>query len=148
MPRLRLLALLRAAGTYHSMLTSSKMASCALAVASGHHHHSWCLYDIPVLETNVQNVERIMHSFLAVAPYRAPGQEFTHCYLLVNFRTRRSRCLQKLFATHRALRDICVKMITLPPWSVNPVPVNQMGKTYASYQSLQTMPACKAHRVR
>ncbi|KAG1861357.1 hypothetical protein C8R48DRAFT_673451 [Suillus tomentosus] len=65
--------------------------------------------------SSFMNVKRIMHSFLAVTPYRAPGQEFTHRYLLANFRPRLSRCLQKLFATHRALRDICVKMITLPP---------------------------------
>ncbi|KAG1734878.1 atromentin synthetase [Suillus paluster] len=35
----------------------------------------------------------------------------------------------KLFATHRALRDISVKMITLPPQIVIPIPVNQMEKT-------------------
>ncbi|KAG1792340.1 uncharacterized protein HD556DRAFT_1309407 [Suillus plorans] len=100
---------------YHStMLASSKIASCALAVASGHHHHSWCLYVIPVLETNVQTVEGITHSFLAAAPHRAPGQEtegFDHHYLLADFRPRRSRCLQKLFATHRALRDIYGKAL-------------------------------------
>ncbi|KAG2048555.1 hypothetical protein BDR06DRAFT_772020 [Suillus hirtellus] len=48
-----------------------------------------------------------MHSFLAVAPYRAPGQEFTRRFLLANFRPRLRRYLQKLFATHRALRYLC-----------------------------------------
>lgn len=73
------------------------MASCALAVASGHHHHSWRLYDIHVLETNVQNIERIMHSFLAVAPYRAPGQEFTHRYLLAKLSTSTEQMPSKAF---------------------------------------------------
>ncbi|KAG1837118.1 atromentin synthetase [Suillus subalutaceus] len=33
------------------------------------------VHGIPELETNLQAVEGVMHSFLAAAPYRAPGQE-------------------------------------------------------------------------
>ncbi|KAG1739703.1 hypothetical protein EDB19DRAFT_1978099 [Suillus lakei] len=35
----------------------------------------------------------------------------------------------QLFATHRALRDISVKIITLPPQFIIPIPINQMEKT-------------------
>ncbi|KAG2136556.1 atromentin synthetase [Suillus bovinus] len=88
-------------------------------------------YGIPELETHLQTVEGVTHSFLAAAPYRAPGQEtegFIIFYSLI-FDLDGADASTQLFATHRALRDICVKMITLPPQFVVPIPVNQMEKT-------------------
>ncbi|KAG1896748.1 uncharacterized protein F5891DRAFT_1245729 [Suillus fuscotomentosus] len=38
-----------------------------------------------------------MHSFLAVAPYRAPGQEFTHRYLLAKLSTSTEQMPSKAF---------------------------------------------------
>jgi acyl-CoA synthetase (AMP-forming)/AMP-acid ligase II len=88
-------------------------------------------YGIPELETHLQNVEGVTHSFLAAAPYRAPGQE-TEGFIVFyspTFDLDGPDASTKLFATHRALRDICVKMITLPPQFIVPIPVNQMEKT-------------------
>ncbi|KAG1800376.1 atromentin synthetase [Suillus plorans] len=88
-------------------------------------------YGIPELETHLQTVEGVTHSFLAAAPYRAPGQE-TEGFIIFyspTFDLDGADASSKLFATHRALRDICVKMITLPPQLVVPIPVNQMEKT-------------------
>ncbi|KAG1824782.1 atromentin synthetase [Suillus subaureus] len=88
-------------------------------------------YGIPELETHLQTVEGVTHSFLAAAPYRAPGQE-TEGFIIFyspTFDLDGADASTKLFATHRALRDICVKMITLPPQVIVPIPVNQMEKT-------------------
>ncbi|KAG1734880.1 atromentin synthetase [Suillus paluster] len=88
-------------------------------------------YGIPELETHLQTVEGVTHSFLAAAPYRAPGQE-TEGFIIFyspTFDLDGPDASTKLFATHRALRDISVKMITLPPQIVIPIPVNQMEKT-------------------
>ncbi|KAG1873931.1 atromentin synthetase [Suillus subluteus] len=88
-------------------------------------------YGIPELETNLQTVEGVMHSFLATAPYRAPGQE-TEGFIIFyspTFGLDGTDSSTELFATHRALRDICVRMITLPPQFIVPIPVNQMEKT-------------------
>ncbi|KAG1743826.1 atromentin synthetase [Suillus lakei] len=81
-------------------------------------------YGIPELETHLQTVEGQLHTAL---PARRPKAS--------SFSTRRpstsmvQKLPPKLFATHRALRDICVKMITLPPQFIVPIPVNQMEKT-------------------
>jgi acyl-CoA synthetase (AMP-forming)/AMP-acid ligase II/thioesterase domain-containing protein len=88
-------------------------------------------YGIPELETHLQTLEGVTHSFLAAAPYRAPGQE-TEGYILFyspSFDLNGEDASTKLFATHRALRDISVKMITLPPQLIIPIPVSQMEKT-------------------
>ncbi|KAG1824118.1 atromentin synthetase [Suillus variegatus] len=88
-------------------------------------------YGIPELETHLQTVEGVTHSFLGAAPYRAPGQE-TEGFIIFyspTFDLDGADASSKLFATHRALRDICVKMITLPPQFIVPIPVNQMEKT-------------------
>ncbi|KAG1741641.1 atromentin synthetase [Suillus lakei] len=88
-------------------------------------------YGIPELETHLQTVEGVTHSFLGAAPYRAPGQE-TEGFIIFyspTFDLDGPDASTKLFATHRALRDICVKMITLPPQVIVPIPVNQMEKT-------------------
>jgi len=88
-------------------------------------------YGIPELETHLQTVEGVTHSFLAAAPYRAPGQETEGFVIFYSptFDLDGPDASSKLFATHRALRDISVKMITLPPQFVIPIPVNQMEKT-------------------
>lgn len=88
-------------------------------------------YGIPELETHLQTIEGVTHSFLAAAPYRAPGQE-TEGFIIFyapTFDLNGEDASTKLFATHRALRDICVKMITLPPQFIVPIPINQMEKT-------------------
>ncbi|KAG9312428.1 atromentin synthetase [Chiua virens] len=88
-------------------------------------------YGIPELETHLQTVEGVIHSFLAAAPYRAPGQE-TEGFVVFyapTFDLKSEDAPAKLFATHRALRDISVKMITLPPQIIIPVPADQMEKT-------------------
>ena len=88
-------------------------------------------YGIPELETYLQTVEGVTHSFLAAAPYRAPGQE-TEGFIIFyspTFDLNDEDASSKLFATHRALRDISVKMVTLPPQSIIPIPVSQMEKT-------------------
>lgn len=88
-------------------------------------------YGIPELETHLQTVEGVTHSFLAAAPYRALGQE-TEGFIIFyspTFDLNGEDASTKLFATHRALRDISVKMITLPPQFIIPIPLNQMEKT-------------------
>ncbi|KAG1844295.1 atromentin synthetase [Suillus tomentosus] len=88
-------------------------------------------YGIPELETHLQTVDGVTHSFLAAAPYRAPGQE-TEGFIIFyapTFDLNGEDASTKLFAMHRALRDICVKMITLPPQFIVPIPINQMEKT-------------------
>ncbi|KAG1898712.1 atromentin synthetase [Suillus fuscotomentosus] len=88
-------------------------------------------YGIPELETHLQTLEGITHSFLAAAPYRIPGQE-TEGFVIFyspSFDLDGADAPMKLFATHRALRDISVKMITQPPQMIVPIPVKQMEKT-------------------
>ncbi|KIK43259.1 putative quinone synthetase [Suillus luteus UH-Slu-Lm8-n1] len=88
-------------------------------------------YGIPELETHLQTPEGVTHSFLTAAPYRAPGQE-TEAFIIFyspTFDLNGPDASTKLFATHRALRDISVKMITLPPQVIIPIPVDQMEKT-------------------
>ncbi|KAH7906570.1 atromentin synthetase, partial [Hygrophoropsis aurantiaca] len=88
-------------------------------------------YGIPELETYLQTVEGVTHSFLAAAPYRAPGQE-TEGFIIFyspSFDLDGEDASTKLDATHRALKDISIKMITLPPQHIVPIPVNQMEKT-------------------
>ncbi|KAH7886559.1 putative quinone synthetase [Phlebopus sp. FC_14] len=88
-------------------------------------------YGIPELETHLQTIEGVTHSFLAAAPYRAPGQE-TEGFVVFyspSFDLNGEDAATKLFATHRALRDISVKMITLPPQIIIPIPVENMEKT-------------------
>ncbi|KIK13271.1 hypothetical protein PISMIDRAFT_18100 [Pisolithus microcarpus 441] len=88
-------------------------------------------YGIPELETHLQTVEGVMHSFLAAAPYRAPGQDTEGFVVFYSptFSLDEEDAPAKLYATHRALRDISVKMITLPPQQIIPIPINQMEKT-------------------
>ncbi|KAH7916908.1 hypothetical protein BV22DRAFT_1135904, partial [Leucogyrophana mollusca] len=83
------------------------------------------------LETYLQTVEGVTHSFLAAAPYRMPGQE-TEGFVIFyspSFDLDGEDASNKLLATHTALKDISVKMITLPPQLIVPIPVNQMEKT-------------------
>ncbi|EGN97544.1 hypothetical protein SERLA73DRAFT_169847 [Serpula lacrymans var. lacrymans S7.3] len=88
-------------------------------------------YGIPELETYLQLVEGVTHSFLAAAPYRAPGQETEGFVVFYSptFDLNEEDASNKLAATHRALRDISVKMITLPPQQIIPIPIDQMEKT-------------------
>ncbi|KAF9244493.1 atromentin synthetase [Melanogaster broomeanus] len=88
-------------------------------------------YGIPELEAHLQTIEGVTHSFLAAAPYRAPGQE-TEGFIIFyspTFDLYAEDASSKLFATHRALRDTSVKMITLPPQLIVPIPISQMEKT-------------------
>ena len=88
-------------------------------------------YGIPELETHLQTVEGVTHSFLATASYRAPGQD-TEGFIVFyspTFSLDEEDAAAKLFATHRALKDIPVKMITLPPQHIIPIPVDKMEKT-------------------
>ena len=88
-------------------------------------------YGIPELETHLQTVEGVTHSFLAAAPYRAPGQETEGFVVFYSptFDLNGEGAPAKLFATHRALRDVSVKLITLPPQLIVPISADQMEKT-------------------
>ena len=88
-------------------------------------------YGIPELETHLQTIEGVAHSFLAAAPYRAPDQETGGFVVFYSptFNLNGEDAPAKLFATHRTLRDVSVKMITLPPQLIVPIPVAQMEKT-------------------
>ncbi|KAF9230294.1 atromentin synthetase [Melanogaster broomeanus] len=88
-------------------------------------------YSIPELEIQLQTVEGITHSFLGAASYRAPGQD-TEGFLVFyspTFDLDSEDSPAKLYATHRALRDVSVKMMTLPPHHIIPIPIQQMEKT-------------------
>ncbi|KAG1743825.1 atromentin synthetase [Suillus lakei] len=95
--------------------------------------------DVGIIENGVMRLNgRIKDTVIGsrtrsshAAPYRAPGQE-TEGFIIFyspTFDLDGADASTKLFATHRALRDICVKMITLPPQFVIPIPVNKMEKT-------------------
>ena len=88
-------------------------------------------YGIPELETHLQTIEGVTHSFLAATPYRAPGQETEGFVVFYSptFDLDNEDGPAKLFATHRALRDVSVKMISLPPQLIIPIPADQMEKT-------------------
>ncbi|KAG0708145.1 atromentin synthetase [Suillus ampliporus] len=88
-------------------------------------------YGLPELETHLQTVEGVTHSFLAASPYRGPGEETEGIVIFYSptFDLDGADAAAKLFATHRALRDVSVKMITQPPHFIIPIPVNQMEKT-------------------
>ncbi|KAF8546344.1 atromentin synthetase [Imleria badia] len=88
-------------------------------------------YGIPELETHLQNVEGVTHSFLAATPYRAPGQETEGFVIFYSptFDLNGEDAPAKLSSTHRTLRDVSVKMITLPPQLIIPIPADQMEKT-------------------
>ncbi|KAG1824894.1 uncharacterized protein BJ212DRAFT_1295949 [Suillus subaureus] len=79
------------------------------------------IHGVSWARNHLQMVEGITHSFLAAAPYRAPGQETEGLIIFYS-------CLHELFAPYQALRNICV-MITLPPQFVIFIHVNQMEKT-------------------
>ncbi|KAG1764888.1 atromentin synthetase [Suillus placidus] len=88
-------------------------------------------YGILELETYLQTADGVVQSFLAAAAYCAPGQE-TESFIIFyspTFDLDGADASTKLFAAHRALRDISVKMITLSPQIIIPIPVNQMEKT-------------------
>ncbi|KAG1869226.1 atromentin synthetase [Suillus tomentosus] len=88
-------------------------------------------YGILELDTYLQTADGVTNSFLAAVPYRAPDQE-TEGFIIFyspTFDLDEADASAKLLATHRALRDISVKMITLPPQIVIPIPVNQMERT-------------------
>ncbi|KAH7919113.1 atromentin synthetase [Leucogyrophana mollusca] len=88
-------------------------------------------YGIPELETHLQTVEGVAHSFLAAAPYRAPNQE-TESFLVFyspSFDLYDAEASHKLLVTHRELGDISVKMITLAPRHIVPIPINEMEKS-------------------
>ncbi|OAX38735.1 atromentin synthetase [Rhizopogon vinicolor AM-OR11-026] len=88
-------------------------------------------YGIPELEFHLQTVEGVTHSFLAAAPYRADGQE-TEGFIIFyspTFDLNGEHASTNLFATHCAIRDISVKMITLSPQFIIPIPINQMEKS-------------------
>ncbi|KAG1796383.1 atromentin synthetase [Suillus plorans] len=83
------------------------------------------------LDTYLQTADGVTNSFLAAVPYRAPGQE-TEGFIIFyspTFDLDESDASAKLLATHQALRDISVKMITLPPQIVIPIPLSQMERT-------------------
>ncbi|KAG0708097.1 atromentin synthetase [Suillus ampliporus] len=88
-------------------------------------------YGIPELETHLQTVEGVTHSFLAASPYRGSGQETEGIIVFYSptFDLDGADASAKLFTTHRALRDVSVKMITQPPQLIIPIPLNQMEKT-------------------
>nr|A0A0S2E7X0.1 RecName: Full=Inactive atromentin synthetase invA4; AltName: Full=Nonribosomal peptide synthase-like enzyme invA4; Short=NRPS-like [Paxillus involutus]ALN66884.1 quinone synthetase [Paxillus involutus] len=88
-------------------------------------------YGIPELETYLQTVEGVAHSFLVAAPYRAPGQETEGFVVFYSptFDLDSEDAPAKLYATHRALRDVSVKLITLPPQQIIPLTLNQMEKS-------------------
>ena len=88
-------------------------------------------YSITELEMYLQTAEGVTHSFLSVSPYRAPNQD-TEGFIVFyapTFDLYNSDAADKLAATHAALRDISVKMITLPPSVIVPIPANEMEKT-------------------
>ncbi|KAG2351604.1 hypothetical protein BDR07DRAFT_1060566 [Suillus spraguei] len=88
-------------------------------------------YGIPELETHLRTAEGVTPSFLAAAPDCAPSQE-TEEFIIFHspmFDLNGADASAKLFATHRAIRDICVKTVALPPQLIVPIPVNQMEKT-------------------
>ncbi|KAH0835431.1 putative quinone synthetase [Lanmaoa asiatica] len=88
-------------------------------------------YSIPELETHLQTVEGVTHSFLAAASHRASGQETEGFVIFYSptFDLNGEDAPAKLFATHRALCNVSVKMITLPPQFIVPVPIYLMEKT-------------------
>lgn len=88
-------------------------------------------YGIPELETHLQTVEGVTHSFLAAAPYRAPGQQTEGFIIFYSplFDLYGEDASAILAATNRALRDISIKMISLPPQHIIPIPLDQMEKT-------------------
>ncbi|KAG2357506.1 hypothetical protein BDR07DRAFT_1380082 [Suillus spraguei] len=88
-------------------------------------------YGIPELETHLWTVEGVTPSFLAAAPDCAPSQETEGFIIFYSpmFDLNGADASAKLFATHRAIRDICVKTVALPPEFIVPIPVNQMEKT-------------------
>ncbi|KAG1893985.1 uncharacterized protein F5891DRAFT_1176262 [Suillus fuscotomentosus] len=84
-------------------------------------------YSIPELETHLQTLEGVTHSFLAATPYRIPGQETEGFVIFYSPSFDLDGADTPI--THRALRDIYVKMITQPPQMIVPIPVKQMEKT-------------------
>ena len=88
-------------------------------------------YGIPELEAHLQIVEGVAHSFLAATPYRAPGQETEGFIVFYSpaFDLNNEDAPAKLLATHRAIRDVSVKMVTLPPQLIVSIPADLMEKT-------------------
>ncbi|KAF8546325.1 hypothetical protein OG21DRAFT_1491329 [Imleria badia] len=80
-------------------------------------------YTVVISSSKESRFEGVTHSFLAAAPYRAPNQETEDAS-------------SKLFAMHHALRDVSVKMITLPPQLVVPIPMDQMEKITLQVEKL------------
>ncbi|KAG9313714.1 putative quinone synthetase [Chiua virens] len=88
-------------------------------------------YGIPELEAHLQIADGVTHTFLAVAPYRTPDQQTEGFVVFYSpaFDLYGKDVSARLSATHSALRDISVNMITLPPQHIIPIPFDQMEKT-------------------
>ncbi|KAG2047838.1 atromentin synthetase [Suillus hirtellus] len=102
-------------------------------------------YGIPKLETHLQTLEGVMHSFLAAAPYCIPGQE-TEGFVIFyspSFNLDGADVPMKLFAMHHALCNISVKMVTQPPQIIVPIPKGGLAKHIACADELLSE-ACSA----
>ena len=88
-------------------------------------------YSISALEMQLQAAEGVVPSSLAAAPYRAPGQE-TESFIIFyspSFDLNDETAPSKLQHVHRTLQDVSLKMITLPPKFIIPLPIELMEKS-------------------
>ena len=98
-------------------------------------------YGIPELETYLQGEEAgglIIDSHLVVAPFRAPNQDtesfvvfYAPDFDFYSDDTSKESLLQVaalLQKAHTYIKSVCVKMVTLAPYQIVPIPMEQLSK--------------------
>jgi acyl-CoA synthetase (AMP-forming)/AMP-acid ligase II len=88
-------------------------------------------FGVTELEAQLQAVDGVSHSFLAVAAYRPEGQDTEGFALFYGprFSLEGEDAAEHLARTNRALKDVCVRMVTLPPTVIVPIPTSETEKT-------------------
>lgn len=88
-------------------------------------------YSISALEMQLQTVEGIVQSSLAATPYREAGQETESFIIFYSpaFDLDEQDASSQLQNVHRIFTDISLKMITLSPKFIIPLPVELMEKS-------------------
>ena len=98
-------------------------------------------YGIPELETYLQGKEaegQIADSYLVVAPFRAANQDtesfvvfYAPSFDFCSENTAKESDLQVaalLQKAHAYIKNVCIKMVTLAPYQIIPIPMEQLSK--------------------
>jgi acyl-CoA synthetase (AMP-forming)/AMP-acid ligase II len=117
-------------------------------------------YGIPELETHLQGKDSdglIADSYLVVAPFRAANQD-TESFVVFyapafDFYAQDdsspdvdSEIAGRLQAAHAYIKGVCIKMVTLPPFQIIPIPMAQLSKEKSTLGKLSRAKMVKQYQ--